>query len=109
MLIKEAQEVMDRLNARRCACYRGSTCDVSHDPAQCECKQCTEAERKIVKVWCATYCNKAHRTSDGKPIKHECRIIPPRAIAADMAGNAKAASQIMSEAPIRMMQRGVRQ
>jgi hypothetical protein len=27
-----------------CACYRGSTCDINHDPAACSCTQC-EAER----------------------------------------------------------------
>mgnify|MGYP001558193766 CR=1 FL=1 len=27
-----------------CACYRGSTCDVSHDPAACSCGQCATAE-----------------------------------------------------------------
>lgn len=27
-----------------CACEKGSTCDVSHDPATCPCAQCTTAE-----------------------------------------------------------------
>jgi DNA ligase-1 len=29
-----------------CACERGSSCDVSHDPATCPCRQCTSAERE---------------------------------------------------------------
>lgn len=29
-----------------CGCHRGSTCDIGHDPATCECAQCTTATRK---------------------------------------------------------------
>lgn len=31
-----------------CACHRGGTCDVSHDPATCTCIQCTTAEAKTM-------------------------------------------------------------
>jgi hypothetical protein len=32
--------------APRCNCHRGSTCDISHDPAACSCAQCVAAEGK---------------------------------------------------------------
>lgn len=34
-------------------------------------------------IWVTTFCNKAHRLSDGKPIKHECFIIPPKLLKAE--------------------------
>jgi hypothetical protein len=32
-------------SAAACACHRGSTCDIAHDPAACSCRQCTAAEK----------------------------------------------------------------
>ncbi len=29
-----------------CKCHKGSTCNVSHDPAKCSCSQCRKAEGK---------------------------------------------------------------
>lgn len=31
-----------------------------------------------------SFCNHAHRLSDGKPINHECYIIPPRLLKMEM-------------------------
>lgn len=33
-----------RIDCPQCGCHRGSTCDVSHDPASCSCDQCRAAE-----------------------------------------------------------------
>lgn len=59
-------------------------------------------------VYCSTYCNFGHRTSDGKPIEHECRIIPPEALDAEWRGDFDLALRIMRERPIYMMRRGVK-
>jgi len=59
-------------------------------------------------IYVSTYCNFAHRMSDGKPIEHECRIIPPKALQAEKDGNITEAIRLMQEAPVRIMRRGVR-
>lgn len=56
----------------------------------------------------STYCNFTHRVRDGKPVEHECRIIPPAALKAEMAGEISKACDIMRASPVRMMRRGVR-
>jgi hypothetical protein len=43
----------------------------------------------------STYCNRAHRLKDGRPIKHECRVIPPKALKAEMNGDIEGAVKIM--------------
>lgn len=55
-----------------------------------------------------TFCNKAHDTADGKPIDHECRILPPAALAAERAGDCDLAIDIMQRSPVRYMRRGKR-
>lgn len=42
-----------------------------------------------------TYCNMAHRVSDGVPIDHMCAIIPPAALAAEMEGDYAKAIQLL--------------
>jgi hypothetical protein len=59
-------------------------------------------------LYVTTYCNFAHRLSDGKPVRHECRIIPPKALEAERAGDINKAIEIMRAAPVRMMRRGVK-
>jgi hypothetical protein len=49
-------------------------------------------------VYCTTYCNHGHRLADGKPVGHECHIIPPRALAAEMDGDIHLAIQIIERA-----------
>ena len=46
-------------------------------------------------VYCSTYCNQAHRVSDGKPIGHECRILPVKALHAEMEGDYETAISIL--------------
>lgn len=42
-----------------------------------------------------TYCNHPHRIKDGKPIGHECHILPPKALAAEIAGDYALAQQLI--------------
>jgi len=58
--------------------------------------------------YCSSYCNFTHRMSDGKPVEHECRIIPPDALQAECVGDIPRAIEIMQSVPARWMRRGVR-
>lgn len=49
------------------------------------------------KVYCTSYCNKGHRVKDGTPVRHECGIIPPAALRAEMADDFELAIRLMSE------------
>lgn len=59
-------------------------------------------------IYCTTYCNFGHRLSDGKPLWHECYILPPKALAAEKAGNAEEATQLIELAKPLKTHRGVR-
>ena len=60
-------------------------------------------------VYCTTYCNFGHRMSDGKPIEHECAILPPEALRAEREGDYKLAIVLIERMkPLRVMRRGVR-
>lgn len=58
-------------------------------------------------IYCTTFCNFGHRVFDGKPVAHECRIIPPEALRAEMDGDYDRAIEILQASPVRTM-RGVR-
>lgn len=60
-------------------------------------------------LYTTSYCNKAHRVSDGKPVLHECRVIPPEALRAEMQGDIDEAVSIIATAPVKLMRRGCRQ
>jgi hypothetical protein len=59
-------------------------------------------------IYCSGYCNRGHRVSDGKPVEHECRIIPPDALQAEMSGDTALACDILRSTPPKWMRRGVR-
>ncbi len=48
-------------------------------------------------IYCTTYCNRGHYTDNGKPVDHECRVIPPAALAAEIAGDYERAVRLLSE------------
>jgi hypothetical protein len=61
-------------------------------------------------VYCTTYCNRGHRLSDGKPVAHECCVLPPRALEAERAGDYELAISILEAAkPLCVMRRGIRE
>lgn len=61
------------------------------------------------KSYVTTYCNKAHRMADGKPIAHECYVLPPKALEAERAGDTVTAVSLIAAAkPLRLMRKGVR-
>ena len=55
-----------------------------------------------------TFCNHAHRIRDGKPIAHECEILPPEALRAEIDEDFERALEIMSNRKKRYMRRGVK-
>lgn len=61
-----------------------------------------------MKYYTPSYCNMVHRVRDGKPVDHECRIIPPKALAAEIDGDIEKAIDIMQRTPAVTMRRGVR-
>lgn len=60
-------------------------------------------------TYCTSYCNKAHRVEDGKPVRHECHVLPPAAIRLEMDGDVAGAVEAIQRAkPLRTMARGAR-
>lgn len=51
-------------------------------------------------LYTSTYCNRAHRLDTGRPVGHECRIIPPAALAAERNGDMRRAIEIIEKAPV---------
>ena len=47
------------------------------------------------RVYCTTYCNHGHRLSDGKPVNHECYVLPPAALEAERAGDFDLAARLV--------------
>lgn len=43
-----------------------------------------------------TYCNQPHRLSDGKPINHECHVLPTPALHAEKAGDVSTAVELLA-------------
>ena len=60
-------------------------------------------EPRNTDIYCSTYCNMGHRISTGRPVGHECRIIPPAALQAESEGDYKKAIEILDKAPFRIV------
>ena len=60
------------------------------------------------KIYTTTFCNCGHRVSDGKPINHECYILPTPALHAEMKGDMEKAVEILGQWKKRKQHRGVR-
>ena len=46
--------------------------------------------------YCTSYCNKGHNLRTGRPVNHECRIIPPSALRAEREGRYAEAQELLS-------------
>lgn len=51
-----------------------------------------------MKVYCTTYCNHGHVLDNGKPVNHECYVLPPAALAAERAGDFELADRLITAA-----------
>lgn len=49
-----------------------------------------------------TYCNFPHRMRDGKPINHECRVIPLKVLRLETEDKISEAIEVMKRSPMRM-------
>lgn len=55
------------------------------------------------RTYVTTYCNHTHSVKTGKPIGHECYILPPQAIELEMAGKYAEAIEVLNAArPLRV-------
>ena len=64
--------------------------------------QTVEALRRALEaeaIYCTTYCNQGHVVRTGRPVGHECRVIPPKALRAEIDGDFKTAIEILSQQP----------
>lgn len=60
------------------------------------------------RIYVTTYCNHGHLVANGRPIDHECYVLPPRALELEMAGDyAGAQAEIEARRPL-LVHRGVR-
>lgn len=46
-------------------------------------------------LYVTSFCNQAHRLIDGKPVAHECFVIPPRALEEERAGHFDKAHELI--------------
>ncbi len=59
-------------------------------------------------TYCTTFCNKLHRLVDGKPVDHECFVLPTEALKLEKEGNVSSALAILNRWNKRRIHRGVR-
>lgn len=53
--------------------------------------------------YCTTYCNQPHSLSTGRPLNHECYVLPPHALALEQRGAYEAAQRRIAAAkPLRV-------
>lgn len=52
---------------------------------------------KEVKNYLTSYCNQYHDVITGKPIDHECIVIPPNALKAEMEGDTDKAIELIDQ------------
>lgn len=55
-----------------------------------------------------TFCNHAHRLEDGKPIRHECYVLPTAALHAEKDGKLGEAVELLGKWKKRRVHRGLK-
>lgn len=59
-------------------------------------------------IYCTSFCNHGHRLVDGKPVAHECFILPTEALHAERAGDLEKTQKILSGWKKRRTHHGVK-
>lgn len=59
-------------------------------------------------VYVTTYCNHAHRMVDGKPIAHECFVLPTAMLVAEREGNHERALEVIGQWKRRKVHNGLK-
>lgn len=63
---------------------------------------------KPLYAYVTTYCNFAHRMADGKPIGHECYVLPPEALRLECEDKFNEAIAVLQAAKPMQVHRGVK-
>jgi hypothetical protein len=58
-------------------------------------------------IYCTSFCNHGHRLEDGKPVKHECYVLPTEALHAEQRGDHARAKEVLSTWKKRKVHNGV--
>jgi hypothetical protein len=61
-----------------------------------------------VTTFLTSFCNKPHRLTDGKPVDHECYVLPPLALKQELSGDAEGASIVIGCSQPLRVSKGVR-
>lgn len=59
-------------------------------------------------LFCTSFCNKAHRMADGKPVGHECYVLPTEALVAERAGDFQRSQSVLAGWKNRRVHKGVK-
>lgn len=59
-------------------------------------------------IYCTSFCNQPHRLRDGKPVGHECYVMPTEALHAEREGNTAKALDVLSSWKNRRAHNGLR-
>lgn len=59
-------------------------------------------------IYCTTFCNSGHRLTDGKPVDHECYVLPPAALEAERKNDFESAWAIIEAVRPLRPHRGVK-
>jgi len=51
-----------------------------------------------INIYCTSYCNKGHDMKTGRPVDHECYILPPKALKAEYDGDISTAIELIEQA-----------
>jgi len=49
----------------------------------------------VSEVFCTSFCNFGHDLQTGRPVDHECYILPPKALQAERAGDYELARNLI--------------
>jgi hypothetical protein len=60
------------------------------------------------KFYVTTFCNKPHRLVDGKPVAHECYILPPLALEYERRGDYQDAAELIDAWKPLKIHRGIK-
>lgn len=66
---------------------KGTVCKSFHAKRRRTAKEALVSRASLAtQTFCTTFCNQAHRLSDGRPVGHECYILNPESLAAEREG-----------------------
>ena len=64
---------------------------------------------KVEKFYCTSFCNHPHRLSDGKPLGHECYVLPTEALYAEQRGDMDRAQAVLAAWTKRRVHHGLKE